>query len=641
MRNKIASAILTLALCLTLLPAASASDSGSRTLRFEQIIAPQYEDAGRFSEGLAAVKRNGKWGYIDLNNNVVVNFVYDWANPFSEGYAVVGRHDVAQYDHIDPETGERTDDTLELTKLGRIDRAGNYAPFRNVQYYMESDVYELGDMTVYTKYFDFSGIPYYYNGWVSVSDRVFDTSGNQFKTEDDERYQATFAPTEGLVLASDLYEDGIVYLDMNGNVKITLPTYKYYDADWREVPEPDSNNWKDIRYGRWITRGFAFNQGLALVQEYTYDFQKGEDTYRMGFIDRNGNWAIKPQFDYYWIYDQLGECKSFCSAGLASMGRDGAHGAIDKTGATVIDFKYEDLQIFREGLAAFRKDGLFGYVDVAGSEVIPARYEATSGFHNGIAVAFDGTGAFLIDRHGDMIPGADAIDPGNYFGMHSDGAVWVHTPEEYVTIAQGGLFGFGKITYTPPLPAAGEMDSWAVGEVFAAIENGLIPATLQNMFKYNITRSDYSLLVVSAVCAMLGKDKDALVKERTGEDMTAWMRANPFSDTADSSVLAAYALGLVTGYTDGTFKPHNLITRQEAAVLLWRAAGILGLDNANPPASDFADRDKIPDWALKQVDFVRHAEIMTGTGENYFSPLGTYTRQQSYLTIWRLFKAYE
>jgi hypothetical protein len=50
----------------------------------------QYEDAQLFSEGLAAVKRDGKWGYIDAHGKTKVPFFYDYGQPFCEGLAPVG-----------------------------------------------------------------------------------------------------------------------------------------------------------------------------------------------------------------------------------------------------------------------------------------------------------------------------------------------------------------------------------------------------------------------------------------------------------------------------------------------------------------------------------------------------------------------
>lgn len=42
-----------------------------------------------FSEGLAAVYSNGKWGYINVEGNVVIDFQFSDAWPFSEQCAAV------------------------------------------------------------------------------------------------------------------------------------------------------------------------------------------------------------------------------------------------------------------------------------------------------------------------------------------------------------------------------------------------------------------------------------------------------------------------------------------------------------------------------------------------------------------------
>ena len=49
----------------------------------------RFEDAYPFREGLAAVKRNGKWGYIDKYGTVKVQLKYDSATCFYEGLAQV------------------------------------------------------------------------------------------------------------------------------------------------------------------------------------------------------------------------------------------------------------------------------------------------------------------------------------------------------------------------------------------------------------------------------------------------------------------------------------------------------------------------------------------------------------------------
>ena len=46
----------------------------------------------KFSEGLAAIERNGKWGYIDKEGKDVIPCRYEGAHNFSEGLAAIERN---------------------------------------------------------------------------------------------------------------------------------------------------------------------------------------------------------------------------------------------------------------------------------------------------------------------------------------------------------------------------------------------------------------------------------------------------------------------------------------------------------------------------------------------------------------------
>src|SRR5690606_17395368 len=120
---------------------------------------------------------------------------------------------------------------------------------------------------------------------------------------------------------------------------------------------------------------------------------------------------------------------------------------------------------------------------------------------------------------------------------------------------------------------------------------------------------------------------------------------NRFYDTEDLSVLAANALGIVNGKTADTFSPEQSITRQEAAVMLARAAEVLAFKKGSTAIS-YSDSKKIASWAAESVKFVsttkdksNNAAVMGGTGNNQFSPLGTLTKQQAIIAVKRLFNA--
>lgn len=48
-----------------------------------------HEDAKNFSQGLAAVKKHGKWGDVDEKGEKVIDFNYDDASEFEDGSALV------------------------------------------------------------------------------------------------------------------------------------------------------------------------------------------------------------------------------------------------------------------------------------------------------------------------------------------------------------------------------------------------------------------------------------------------------------------------------------------------------------------------------------------------------------------------
>ncbi len=61
----------------------------TKRLNNEIIVRPQYDSAKGFKEGLAAVKLNGKWGFIDKTGKVVIPFQFSEAWSFAEGLAAV------------------------------------------------------------------------------------------------------------------------------------------------------------------------------------------------------------------------------------------------------------------------------------------------------------------------------------------------------------------------------------------------------------------------------------------------------------------------------------------------------------------------------------------------------------------------
>ena len=167
--------------------------------------------------------------------------------------------------------------------------------------------------------------------------------------------------------------------------------------------------------------------------------------------------------------------------------------------------------------------------------------------------------------------------------------------------------------------------SWAAGEVLDAMAQNLVPAELQSDYAIGITRTEFSKLIVQ------------LLREK-GVKITLDPKVK-FNDTNDPDVLAAASAGIVSGVGGGNFNPSALITREQAATMLARAANVLGIKGSSP--MEFSDINHAAGWAKDSIKLVSslvssgNRRVMGGVG-NGFDPQGSYTRQQAILTVVRL-----
>ena len=171
-------------------------------------------------------------------------------------------------------------------------------------------------------------------------------------------------------------------------------------------------------------------------------------------------------------------------------------------------------------------------------------------------------------------------------------------------------------------PIANYPSSWAVDAVNSAIAAGIVPLSLQNAYTQATTRAEFTAFAV------------ALYETVTGREITE--RAT-FNDTTDINVQKMGGLGVVGGVDNGNFNPGGTITRQEAAVMLSRLVERIAepLPIVTPT---FADNAQIASWATQAVGQIQAAGIMRGVGDNQVNPTGQFTREQSIITMLRLFE---
>ncbi len=104
-------------------------------------------------------------------------------------------------------------------------------------------------------------------------------------------------------------------------------------------------------------------------------------------------------------------------------------------------------------------------------------------------------------------------------------------------------------------------------------------------------------------------------------------KENPFTDIKPGSwyegyIGAASAWGIVSGRTADTFDPEGIITRQEAAVMVARAAKLCGMDTERDTAairdtlSQFPDYVKAYDWTRSSLAFCYEKDILSEDDDN-------------------------
>lgn len=84
--------------------------------------------------------------------------------------------------------------------------------------------------------------------------------------------------------------------------------------------------------------------------------------------------------------------------------------------------------------------------------------------------------------------------------------------------------------------------------------------------------------------------------------------------------------GMISGYGNGLFGAGDPVTREQAAVILWRYAG---RPAPSQTAEAYVDQHSISAYALDAVAWARENGVMTGLDGNRFAPKSSLTRAQA------------
>ena len=160
-------------------------------------------------------------------------------------------------------------------------------------------------------------------------------------------------------------------------------------------------------------------------------------------------------------------------------------------------------------------------------------------------------------------------------------------------------------------------DAWYAEAAVYCRDNGLMNGTTVTTFSPNATMTRAQL------CAVLYRMAGS--PEMTGRDT--------FTDGAwyEDAVLWAVQNHIMSGYTASTFGPHDPVTREQLAAILWRYAG----SPAAETGEAYTDEASIASWAVTAVDWARTYGFINGMSDGSFQPDGQATRAQAAAILMR------
>ena len=174
-----------------------------------------------------------------------------------------------------------------------------------------------------------------------------------------------------------------------------------------------------------------------------------------------------------------------------------------------------------------------------------------------------------------------------------------------------------KDVIAPVKPALKDISGhWAETSINKLVNAGAISGYPDGTFKpdSSITRAEFATVLVKALN----------LEPRNGK---------VFSDTsghwAKDSISTAAAHGIVSGYSASNFGPNDLITREQMAVMIVKAAK---LTNAAQEKT-FADAAQVSNWAKEAIGIASGKGIISGYPNNIFKPKANATRAEAVTVI--------
>ncbi|MDA3816223.1 MAG: WG repeat-containing protein [Prolixibacteraceae bacterium] len=298
----------------TLVPFSDGEKWGFKDNNKNIILNAKYDDAYAFSEGLAAVKINGRWGYINHDGEEIIPALkYEKAGSFSEGLCMVCQN--GKWGFIDKKSEE-------VIPPEKFERVGNFS--EGIAMASENGKYGYINKKGETV------IPLKYNF-------ARDFSNERAKVMQNQRFG---------------------FVDDKGNEVVPIK-YDMVGEFFNELVLTRQNE-------NWVLVNTDGEEVIKLDYNFVWDidnngFYKVFNDGKYGFVNQEGKEVVLLKYDYAEDFEN----------NIALIKSDGKFGFIDRSGREIINPEYSNLKRVGDGIIMCQKPGKgTGFIDYYGNPVV-------------------------------------------------------------------------------------------------------------------------------------------------------------------------------------------------------------------------------------------------------------------------------
>ena len=175
-------------------------------------------------------------------------------------------------------------------------------------------------------------------------------------------------------------------------------------------------------------------------------------------------------------------------------------------------------------------------------------------------------------------------------------------------------------------------DHWAKAAINDMGSRMIVSGTGHDMYRPNrpVTRAEFAAIIVRGLGLKLDDDQHVFTDVKQ-------------HDWYNRSIQTAYKYGFVNGFEDGSFRPNDSITREQAMLMVSKAMKLTQLqgmggnqDALKLLSNQFSDAKLISSWALHGVANSVTTGIITGRDNDKLAPQDFITRAEVAVVIQRL-----